>query len=114
MSRKGTWCDNAPMESFDKTFKVERMHPLREKTRAQVRFDIVDWIEGFYDRQPVHSAINSQLPVAAESGLMAAKTAVRRIKTGSRPAPCATSGGAAVRPGSSSLGQCRPVPAAPG
>jgi len=72
MSRKGNCWDNAPMESFFKTLKVERVHQLRYDTRAQARLDIVDWIEGFYNRQRRHSAINYQIPVAAESGLMAA------------------------------------------
>jgi putative transposase len=72
MSRRGNCWDNAPMESFFKTLKVERVHLLRYDTRAQARLDIVDWIEGFYNRQRMHSAINYQIPVAAESGTMAA------------------------------------------
>ncbi len=72
MSRKGNCWDNAPMESFFKTLKVERVHSLRYDTRAQARLDIVDWIEGFYNRQRMHSAINYQVPVAAESGPLAA------------------------------------------
>ena len=60
------------MESFSKTLKVERVHQLRYDTRAQARLDIVDWIEGFYNRQRMHSAIHYQIPVTAESGLMAA------------------------------------------
>lgn len=72
MSRRGNCWDNAPMESFFKTLKVERVHLLRYDTRAQARLDIVDWIEGFYNRQRMHSAINYQIPVAAESGPMAA------------------------------------------
>ena len=72
MSRKGNCWDNAPMESFFKTLKVERVYQLRYDTRAQARLDIVDWIEGFYNRQRMHSAIHYQIPAAAESGLMAA------------------------------------------
>lgn len=68
MSRKGNCWDNAPMESFFKTLKIERVHQLCYETRAQARLDIVDWIEGFYNRQRMHSAINYQIPVAAESG----------------------------------------------
>lgn len=72
MSRKGNCWDNAPMESFFKTLKVERVHSLRYDTRAPARLDIVDWIEGFYNRQRMHSAIHYQVPVAAESGPLAA------------------------------------------
>jgi len=72
MSRKANCWDNAAMESFFKTLKVERVYQLRYDTRAQARLDIVDWIEGFYNRQRMHSAINYQPPVVAEQGLMAA------------------------------------------
>lgn len=72
MSRMGNRWDNAPMETFFKTLKVERVHSLRYDTRAQARLDIADWIEGFYNRQRMHSAINYQVPVAAESGPLAA------------------------------------------
>ena len=46
MSRKGNAWDNAAMESFFKTLKVERIYQVRYDTRAQARLDIVDWIEG--------------------------------------------------------------------
>jgi transposase InsO family protein len=49
MSRKANCWDNAPMESFFKTLKVERVYQLRYDNRAQARLDIVDWIEGFYN-----------------------------------------------------------------
>jgi transposase InsO family protein len=71
MSRKANCWDNAAMESFFKTLKVERIYQLRYDTRAQARLDIVDWIEGFYNRDRMHSAINYQTPVAAEDGLIA-------------------------------------------
>lgn len=71
MSRVGNCWDNAPMESFFKTLKVERVYQTRYATRDQARLDIVDWIEGFYNRQRRHSAINYLTPVAADA-LMAA------------------------------------------
>jgi len=49
MSRTANCWDNAPMESFFKTLKVERIHLLRYDTRAHAKLDIVDWIEGFYN-----------------------------------------------------------------
>ena len=72
MSRNANCWDNSVMESFFKTLKVERVYQLRYDTRAQARLDIVDWIEGFYNRDRMHSAINYQTPVAAEAGLRAA------------------------------------------
>ena len=72
MSRKGNCWDNAPMESFFKTLKVERIYQTQYATRAEARLDIVDWIEGFYNRQRLHSAIGYQTPVGAEASLVAA------------------------------------------
>ena len=72
MSRKANCWDNAPMESFFKTLKVERIYQLRYETRAQARLDIVDWIEGFYNHRRLHSSIGYQTPAHIESSLMAA------------------------------------------
>ena len=46
MSRKGNCWDNAPIESFFKTLKVEWVDRIRYATRAQARLDLIDWIEG--------------------------------------------------------------------
>lgn len=72
MSRRANAWDNAPMESFFKTLKVERIYQVRYGDRAQARLDIVDWIEGFYNRQRIHSAVGYLAPVTCESSLMAA------------------------------------------
>ena len=72
MSRRADCWDNAAMESFFKTLKVERIYQVRYDTRAQARLDIVDWIEGFYNRQRMHSSIGYRSPAEAEMQLMAA------------------------------------------
>lgn len=72
MSRRANCWDNAAMESFFKTLKVERTHRLRYDTRALAKLDIVDWIEGFYNRERMHSSIDYKTPAAAESSPMAA------------------------------------------
>ena len=72
MSRRANCWDNAPMESFFKTLKVERTHLLRYDTRAQAKLDIVDWIEGFYNHRRMHSSIGYKAPVDVESAFMAA------------------------------------------
>ena len=72
MSRKGNAWDNAAMESFFKTLKVERIYPVRYDTRAQARLDIVDWIEGFYNRVRMHTAIGFVAPVTRERSHLAA------------------------------------------
>ncbi len=51
MSRRANAWDKAPMESFFKTLKVERIYQTRYETRAQARLDIVDWIGRYYNRQ---------------------------------------------------------------
>ena len=72
MSRRANCWDNAAMESFFKTLKVERTHRLRYDTRAIAKLDIVDWIEGFYNHRRMHSSIGYKTPADAESSLMAA------------------------------------------
>jgi putative transposase len=71
MSRRANCWDNAAMESFFKTLKVERIHLLRYDTRAGAKLDIVDWIEGFYNHRRMHSSVGYQTPVDVESSLMA-------------------------------------------
>ena len=72
MSRRANCWDNAAMESFFKTLKVERIHLLRYDTRTLAKLDIIDWIEGFYNRRRMHSSIGYKTPVDVESSLMAA------------------------------------------
>ena len=72
MSRKGNVWDNAPMESFFKTLKVERVYGQRYETRDQARSDIVNWIEGFYNRRRLHSALRYRSPMQYEQSLKAA------------------------------------------
>ena len=72
MSRKANCWDNSAMESFFKTLKVERIHQLRYDTRALAKLDIVNWIEGFYNRTRLHSSIGYNTPVDIEPILMTA------------------------------------------
>jgi len=72
MSRRANCWDNAAMESFFKSLKVELVHTMRYDTRASARLDIVDWIEGFYNQRRLHSSIGFKTPVDAESSSMAA------------------------------------------
>jgi transposase InsO family protein len=72
MSRKANCWDNSPMESFFKTLKVEWVHRWRYATRAQARLDLVNWIEGFYNTQRLHSSIDYRSPAVFEGSLQAA------------------------------------------
>jgi putative transposase len=72
MSRKGSCWDNAVAESFFKTLKVERIYQTRYQTRQQARLDIINWIEGRYNNERLHSANNYLSPNQAELALKAA------------------------------------------
>ncbi|MBJ9698643.1 IS3 family transposase, partial [Burkholderia cenocepacia] len=72
MSRRANAWDNAPMESFFRTLKVERIYQTHYETRAHARLDIVDWIEGYYNRQRMHTSIDFLAPVDYEASLIAA------------------------------------------
>ena len=67
MSRKGDCWDNAPMESFFKTLKVEEVYRHRYATRDDARRSIFTYIEIFYNRQRLHSALGYETPEAFEA-----------------------------------------------
>jgi transposase InsO family protein len=66
MSRKGNCYDNATMESFWSTLKLELIYRRLFATRAQARCQIFDYIETFYNRQRAHSALRYHSPVDFE------------------------------------------------
>ena len=66
MSRKGNCLDNAPMESFFHSLKIERVHRRVYATRAETRRDLFGWIEGFYNTHRLHSALGYRSPAAME------------------------------------------------
>jgi putative transposase len=63
MSRKGDPWDNAPKESFFGTLKTELVQDWSRPPRAQARREVFDYIEIFYNRQRLHSALGYQTPV---------------------------------------------------
>lgn len=69
MSRKGNCWDNAPAESFFKTLKYEMDMPLHYKNYQQARTAVFEFIEIWYNRKRLHSALNYQSPVQAEENL---------------------------------------------
>ena len=66
MSRTGNCYDNAPMESFFHTLKVELVHQRRWATRDEARRDLFSYVEGYYNRQWMHSALGYLSPEQAE------------------------------------------------
>ena len=66
MSRTGCCYDNAPMESFFHSLKVELVHQHRWTTREEARRDLFVYIESYYNRQRIHSALGYLTPEQAE------------------------------------------------
>lgn len=65
MSRVGNCFDNAAMESFFSTLKIECADQPFE-TRAQARTTIFEYIEAWYNRQRLHSSLGYLSPAEFE------------------------------------------------
>ncbi len=57
MSRKGDCRDNAVVESFFHTLKVECTHEKRYTSREESRANVIDYIEMFYNSNRLHSTL---------------------------------------------------------
>jgi putative transposase len=66
MSRKANCWDNAPMESFFGTLKTELVHQCEYPDRHAARRDLFAYIEGYYNRRRIHSAIGYITPEQAD------------------------------------------------
>lgn len=62
MSRKGDCWDNAAMEAFFSTLKLERTNRTRYRTRDEARADVFDYIERFYNPRRRHSTLGQVSP----------------------------------------------------
>jgi putative transposase len=67
MSRKANCWDNAPMESFFGTLKTELVHQCQYPDRNTARRELFAYIEGYYNRARIHSAIGYITPQQAEA-----------------------------------------------
>jgi putative transposase len=67
MSRKANCYDNAFMESFWSTLKLELIYRRDFSSRQQARSEIFDYIETFYNRQRAHSALGCLSPIDFET-----------------------------------------------
>ena len=70
MSRRGNCLDNAPMESLFASLKKERVCHACFRTRDEAKEVMFDYIEVFYNRQRVHSAVGYRTPAEARVLLM--------------------------------------------
>jgi len=66
MGRRANCYDNAAMESFFHSLKVELVHRELYVSRQQARGSIFEYIETYYNRQRKHSAIGNQIPMQFE------------------------------------------------
>jgi putative transposase len=66
MSRKGMPYDNAVVESFFSNLKHELIHHESFHTREEARTKLFDYIEVFYNRQRLHSALGYRSPMEYE------------------------------------------------
>ncbi len=69
MSRKGDCWDNAPAESFFKTFKAELPVDTAKGDYQQIRQVVFKFIEIWYNRKRLHSSLNYQTPLQMQHQL---------------------------------------------
>jgi putative transposase len=67
MSRKGNPYDNAKLESFMKTIKVEEVYLNEYQSEAEARDNIGHFIESIYNSKRLHSALGYCSPVEFEA-----------------------------------------------
>ena len=73
MSRKGNCYDNAPMESFYRSYKVEEVYHKKYETHEHATRCAVDYIERFYNRTRMHSSLDYLSPIEFELRLQKSK-----------------------------------------
>ena len=76
MSRTGNCYDNAPMESFFKSFKVEEVYHEKYETHEQAVRGANDYIERFYNPKRLHSALDYLSPLQFEQRLLQTEPAL--------------------------------------
>jgi putative transposase len=69
MSRAGNPYDNAKCESFMKTLKQEEIHTRKYRDRADLEAHIGDFLERYYNRRRLHSALGYRTPEQFEHSL---------------------------------------------
>jgi len=71
MSRRGNCYDNAPMESFFKSYKTEEVQEVYD-THEQATRGASDYIEQFYNPRRLHSSLDYRSPIDFEQAIMQA------------------------------------------
>ena len=71
MSKKGDCYDNAAMESWNHSLKVEAIHGERFVTREMAKAQVFEYIEVYYNRRRLHSRLGYLSPETFETRQMA-------------------------------------------
>lgn len=77
MSRAGNPYDNAKCESFIKTLKQEEIYTRRYRDRADLEAHIGEFIERYYNRRRLHSALGYRAPEQFENSLLGSPASVQ-------------------------------------
>lgn len=67
MSKRGDCYDNAAMESWNHSFKVEAIHGEHFATRLIAKDHVFEYIEIYYNRKRLHSMIGYKSPELFEA-----------------------------------------------
>lgn len=76
MSRTANPYDNAKCESFMKTLKQEEIHTRQYRDRADLEAHIGDFLDRYYNRRRLHSALGYRSPEEFERSLLASPPSV--------------------------------------
>lgn len=71
MSKRGDCYDNAAMESWNHSFKVEAIHGERFATRECAKKHVFEYIEIYYNRKRLHTTIGYKTPESFEAKMVA-------------------------------------------
>jgi putative transposase len=71
MSERGDCFDNAAMESWSHSFKVEAIHGEKLATRTLTKNVVFEYIEIYYNRKRLHSTIGYESPESFEIKMVA-------------------------------------------
>jgi putative transposase len=66
MSRRADCWDNAVIESFNATIKVELIHRTKWQTREEARAAVYKYIETWYNSERLHSTLGYRSPIEFE------------------------------------------------
>jgi putative transposase len=75
MGSRGDCFDNAVAESFFATLKKELIHRRAWPQKAELRTEVFDYIEVFFNRQRRHRALGQRSPVEFETGTLSKDSA---------------------------------------